>query len=55
LSITINEIAHRANVSTATVSMVLNNKPGISDATREKVLKIAEELGYSISQLKKVN
>jgi len=55
LSITINEIAHRANVSTATVSMVLNNKPGISDATREKVLKIAEELGYSLSPLKKVN
>lgn len=55
MSITINEIAQKARVSTATVSMVLNNKPGISDATREKVLKIADELGYSVSPLKKTN
>jgi len=55
LGITINEIAQKANVSTATVSMVLNNKPGISDATREKVFKIAKELGYSLSPLKRAN
>lgn len=55
LGITINEIAQKANVSTATVSMVLNNKPGISYATREKVIRIAEEFGYSLSPLKKAN
>jgi DNA-binding LacI/PurR family transcriptional regulator len=53
LAVTISEIAQKANVSTATVSMVLNNKPGISYATREKVLKIAEEYGYSLPTLKK--
>ncbi len=53
LAVTINEIAQKANVSTATVSMVLNNKPGISYATREKVLKIVEEYGYSLPPLKK--
>ena len=30
---TINDIAQKANVSTATVSMVLNDKPGISQST----------------------
>lgn len=53
LAVTINEIAQKANVSTATVSMVLNDKPGISQATREKVIKIAEEFGYTLSPLKK--
>jgi len=53
LGVTISEIAQKANVSTATVSMVLNNKPGISEATRERVFKIAKELGYSFSSHKK--
>lgn len=53
MAITINEIAQKANVSSATVSMVLNNKPGISPATRERVFKIVEEFGYSLSPLKK--
>jgi LacI family transcriptional regulator len=55
LAVTISEIARKANVSSATVSMVLNNKPGISMATREKVLKIVEEYGYSLPPLKKNN
>ncbi len=44
--ITIKDIAKAANVSIATVSMVLNKKDGISTKTREKVLKIAEQLNY---------
>jgi DNA-binding LacI/PurR family transcriptional regulator len=55
LGVKISEIAQRANVSTATVSMVLNNKPGISEATREKVIKIAKELGYSVPPFKKAS
>ena len=35
------EIAEAANVSIATVSLALNNKPGISEATRRKILEIA--------------
>lgn len=44
--ITIKDIAREAKVSTATVSMVLNNKDGISTKTREKVFKIAEKFNY---------
>ena len=32
------EIASALNISTAAVSMALNNKPGVSDETRQKVL-----------------
>lgn len=44
---TIKEVAERAGVSPATVSAVLNDRPGISEATREKVLTVVRELGYS--------
>lgn len=44
---TLLDIAIKAGVSKATVSMVLNKKDGsISEATREKILEITEELGY---------
>ena len=39
MNISAKELAKLINVSPATVSMVFNNKPGISDATRELVLK----------------
>lgn len=45
--VTMMDIAKIANVSKATVSMVINNRDcGISDETRKKVLSIAEELSY---------
>jgi LacI family transcriptional regulator len=40
---TIRDIAKLAGVSTATVSRVLNNKPDVDPATRERVLRIVEE------------
>lgn len=43
---TIKKIAQLAGLTHATVSMVLNDKPGPSLDTKEKVLKIAKELGY---------
>ncbi|MGM0438501.1 MAG: LacI family DNA-binding transcriptional regulator [Bacillota bacterium] len=46
MSISINEIAKKANVSKATVSRVLNDKPDVSDRTREKIFKIIEENNY---------
>jgi len=52
MPITIKEIADIAKVSTATVSMVMNNKPGISTPTRERVLGIVESYGYNVSPLK---
>lgn len=42
----IREIASQAEVSVATVSMVLNHNPKITAATRRKVEKVVKELGY---------
>ncbi len=47
---TLKEIAERANVSQATVSLVLNKKPGVSSSTREKILKIAKDLEYDANK-----
>jgi LacI family transcriptional regulator len=46
--ITISDIARESGVSTATVSLVLNNRPGISQQTRLKVLEVAEKLEYAL-------
>lgn len=43
---TIKDIAKKANVSTTTVSRVLNNYSDVSDETREKINKIIEEYNY---------
>lgn len=43
---TIYDVAGAARVSMATVSRVLNNPDKVNAATREKVLKIVNELGY---------
>ena len=40
------EVAKKVGVSEATVSRVLNNKPGVSDSTREAVLTALDVLGY---------
>jgi len=46
---TIRDIAARAGVSPSTVSRVLNDRPGISAPTRERVLQIARELEFAPS------
>lgn len=46
---TIKDIARETGFSIATVSMVLNDKPGISEETRKKVLKAAKKLKYVAS------
>ncbi|MGF7141893.1 LacI family transcriptional regulator [Anaerotaenia torta] len=40
------EIAKMLGISPASVSLVLNNKPGVSEATRNKVFSLIKELGY---------
>jgi LacI family transcriptional regulator len=47
--ITIYDVAHEAGVSDATVSRVFNNKPGVREATRTKVLNAAQKLGYVVN------
>ncbi|KPJ89029.1 MAG: hypothetical protein AMS17_03405 [Spirochaetes bacterium DG_61] len=51
MSVKIKDIAREANVSIATVSLVLNNKPGASSSTREKIMKIAREMNYGLYRL----
>ncbi|MBU1174146.1 MAG: LacI family transcriptional regulator [Alphaproteobacteria bacterium] len=43
---TITRIAELAGVSTSAVSIALNNKSGVSQETRDKILRIAREIGY---------
>lgn len=43
---TLADVAAAAGVSTALVSIVIRGAPGASAATRERVLRTAEELGY---------
>lgn len=42
------DIARHSGVSIATVSRVLNGRPDVSDATREKVMQSVRELGYTM-------
>ena len=46
MSVTIKDIARQAEVSYATVSRALNDKYGVNPRTRDKIIKIAEELHY---------
>lgn len=46
MKITISEIAKIAGVSKTTVSRVLNNKPDVDPATREKILALISETGF---------
>ncbi|QZY54208.1 LacI family DNA-binding transcriptional regulator [Crassaminicella profunda] len=46
MRVTIKSIAEAAKVSRGTVDKVLNNRPGVSQPVREKVRKIAQDLGY---------
>jgi LacI family transcriptional regulator len=46
VAVTIYDIAERAGVSIATVSRVFSGGARVADKTRERVFKIAEELGY---------
>lgn len=46
MTVTIYDVAREANVSMATVSRVVNANQNVKPATRKKVLKVIEELGY---------
>ncbi len=45
-AITIRDIARHANVSYQTVSLVINNRPGVSERTRRRIQRLMDEMGY---------
>lgn len=44
----ISDVARLSGVSLSTVSLVLNIRPGVSEETRQAVMRAAGELGYSV-------
>ncbi|MCO6010293.1 LacI family transcriptional regulator [Actinoallomurus purpureus] len=48
---TIADIARRAGVTKSTVSFALNDRPGVSAATRDRILEIAREMGWRPSRV----
>jgi LacI family transcriptional regulator len=50
-SVTVQDVAKRAGVSTATVSRVLNGYPFVSEAARGRVRRAVDELNYQPSRL----
>ena len=51
MAITAKELAKKLSLSATAVSMALNNKPGVSNATRDEVIKAAEAYGYDFTRL----
>lgn len=47
---TLKDIAHAAGVSAMAVSKAINNKPGLSAATRNRILGIAKDMNYIPNQ-----
>ncbi|MEU5954564.1 LacI family DNA-binding transcriptional regulator [Streptomyces sp. NPDC047525] len=45
--VTIKDVAARAGVSKGAVSLAFNHKPGVSEATRERIFAVARELGWA--------
>jgi len=51
--VTMKDIAERLGVSSVTVSKALNDRDGVSEELREKIKKVAEEMGYRYNTLAK--
>ena len=49
--VTLKDVAKVANVSFTTVSRALSGNPEISNETRDRILKICEEMGYTTNYI----
>ncbi|MHB9758240.1 LacI family DNA-binding transcriptional regulator [Streptomyces sp. BYX5S] len=48
--VTITDVAARAGVSRGAVSLAYNNRPGLSEATRARIMAVVAELGWAPNQ-----
>lgn len=53
MPITVKEIARITGVARATVDRALNNRGGINEETRQRIIKVAEEYGYKPNKIGK--
>jgi LacI family transcriptional regulator len=49
--VTVKDLAKELDVSLGTINKALNNKPGLSDETRKRILKAADNLGYKVNRV----
>ena len=49
--VSMKDIAQRCDVSVATVSKALNGQPDSGRETRERILHVAEEMGYTANMM----
>jgi len=52
-NVTMSDIAKQLNVSIVTVSKAIGNKEGVSEELREKIVKLAKEMGYNYNASQK--
>ncbi len=52
MRVTIKDIARELHLSESAVSLALNQRPGVSDTTRQRVISCARQLGYDRSHLR---
>ena len=50
MSITAKELAAKLGLSESAISLALNDKPGVSRATRRRVIEAAKAYGYDFSK-----
>lgn len=49
-NVTMEEIAKKLNISLATVSLAMNNRPNVNKDTKKLVIKTAKEMGYDFGK-----
>jgi DNA-binding LacI/PurR family transcriptional regulator len=52
LMVTVRDVARAAGVSAGTVSRALKNEPGLTEETRQRICRLADEMGYDIARLR---
>lgn len=53
MGITAKELASQLGLSAAAVSMALNDRPGVSETTRKRVLETAQAMGYDMKKIRR--